>query len=211
VNQNLSRRLAGFGLPGVVAVGVACALAAASDSAAQEPGSDAVVAAPRAAAAGAAAGKTSDAVVFAKIDGIPGESADPRHPGEIDVTSFDLAVKNSASSGSGGGGGAGKADFGPVRFGKVVDAASPLLLKAVATGQHLKSATFTFARPGNKGATFETYKLEDVTVSGYEQGPAQPTAETVELDYAKITVTETPATGGAPITFGWDTQANAPV
>jgi type VI secretion system secreted protein Hcp len=203
VNQNLSRRLAVLSLPAVVAAGAACALAGVSDSAAQ----DAVVAAPPLAAS---VKTTGDALVFAKIDGIPGESADPRHPGEIDVTSFDLAVKNATSGGSGGGGGAGKADFGPVRFGKVVDAASPLLLKAVATGQHLKSATFTFVRPGNKGATFETYKLEDVTVSRYEQGPAQPTAETVELGYAKITVTETPAGGGAPITFGWDVKANAP-
>jgi type VI secretion system secreted protein Hcp len=88
-----------------------------------------------------------------------------------------VAVKNSAR----GGGGAGKAEFGPVRFGKNVDMTSPLLLKAVATGQHLKSATFTFTRPGNEGATFETYKLEDVAVSSFEQGPVQPAAETVEL------------------------------
>ena len=126
------------------------------------------------------------------------------------MSSFDVAVKNSASGGSGGGGGAGKADFGPVRFGKDVDATSPLLLKAVATGQHLKSATFTFTRPGNKGATFETYKLEDVAVSSFEQGPAEPAAETVELTYARITVTETPVSG-APVSFGWDVMGNVPL
>jgi type VI secretion system Hcp family effector len=169
----------------VLAVGATIALTGASDSSAQEPLS---VKLP----------VSGDANVTATLDGVPGA---------IDVTSFDVEVKNTAADGAGG---AGKAAFGPVRFGKNVDASSPLLLKAVATGQHLRSATFTFTRPGNRGATFETYKLEDVTVSGFEQGPAQPAAETAELTCAQITVTETPA-GGAPVTFGWDTKTNTPV
>ena len=37
--------------------------------------------------------------VFLKLDGIPGESADALHPGEIDVQSFGIGAKNSSTGG----------------------------------------------------------------------------------------------------------------
>ena len=47
----------------------------------------------------------------------------------------------------GGGGGEGKANFNDFNFIHHVDKASPVLMKACATGEHIKEATITAARP----------------------------------------------------------------
>ncbi len=44
-----------------------------------------------------------DADMFARIDGIPGESTDLQHQGEIDVTAFGAGVKNAGGAAGGGG------------------------------------------------------------------------------------------------------------
>ena len=48
--------------------------------------------------------KTS--AVYLQLDGIPGESTDHRHKGEIDLESFSLGETNFATPGHGGGMGA---------------------------------------------------------------------------------------------------------
>ena len=85
--------------------------------------------------------------IFAKIGDIKGESFDDKHKGEIEVLSYSWGVSNSGSIG-GGGGGAGKATFNDLSFTHSIDKASPLLLKACATGQHLKEATITHRKAG---------------------------------------------------------------
>jgi type VI secretion system secreted protein Hcp len=151
-----------------------------------------------------------DADIFAKLDGIPGDSQDADHPGEIEVKAFHFRLTNSGGSSSGGGGGAGKATFDDVHIEKVYDASSPLLFQHAATGEHIKSAVLTFRRPGPQGATFVTYTLSDVTVTGYEQGGTEekPGLEGVDLSFAKVQVAFQPAGGGAPITAGWDVKGN---
>ncbi|MDA0164598.1 type VI secretion system tube protein Hcp [Solirubrobacter ginsenosidimutans] len=147
---------------------------------------------------------------FLKIDGIAGESADPAHAGEIDVKAFGFGGKNSAGGGASGGGGAGKVAFSDVTFSKLYDASSPKLFQRLATGQHIPSVTFSFRRPGGaNGAQFLTYKLSDVIVSSYDQGGSKerPLLERVELNFAKVEISYTPA-GGAPITAGFDVKAN---
>jgi type VI protein secretion system component Hcp len=70
----------------------------------------------------------------------------------------------------------------------------------------------TFRRPGPQGATFLTYTLSDVIVTGYDQGGTKekPGLEGVDLSFSKIQVSFQPAGGGAPVTAGWDVKANAP-
>ena len=145
--------------------------------------------------------------VFLKLDGIQGETTNAAHPGEIDVDSFDFAVSNATSEGAGGGGGAGKATFAPIKFTKTFDKSSPALLKAVATGQHIRSAVFSFKRPGADG--FLTYTLQDVAVSSYEQGVDGPLEEQVALTYSKISVSYLPVAGPPLVTAGWDVLQNS--
>jgi type VI secretion system secreted protein Hcp len=158
--------------------------------------------------------RVADPSAFLKLDGIPGESTNANHPGEIDVQSFDFAVTNAAGDGAGGGGGAGKATFAPIKFTKTYDSPSPLLLARVASGQHIPSATFTFSRGGRNGDGFLVYKLSDVTDTSYEQGgdtATSPLLEHVALSFTKVQVSYTPVAGPPLVTAGWDVLQNKPI
>ena len=103
---------------------------------------------------------------FLKIDGIPGESQDAKHKGEVDVEAWSWG--ETASVGSGGGGGAGKVDIQPLTLTAGLSKASPLLMLACASGKHIKSAVLTGRRAGKAQAEFLTFKLEDLIVSSYQ-------------------------------------------
>src|SRR5262245_29081293 len=74
---------------------------------------------------------------FLNVQGIAGESQQPEHQGEIDVFAFKLGVTQRGISDFGGGAGAGKSQFQPVIIYKNVDAASPALFLACATGKSI--------------------------------------------------------------------------
>ena len=105
---------------------------------------------------------------FLKIDGIPGESVDAKHKGEIDVLAFSWGVSQAGSAGSGGGGGAGKAVFDDLLVVAHTSKASPLLWQACASGKHVKSAVLTCRRPGKSPVEFLKITLTDVLVASYE-------------------------------------------
>jgi type VI secretion system secreted protein Hcp len=77
--------------------------------------------------------------IFAKIGDIKGESLDSKHKDEIEVLSWSWGVQQSGTMAHGGGGGQGKASFNDFNFAHHVDKSSPVLLKACATGEHIKS------------------------------------------------------------------------
>jgi type VI secretion system secreted protein Hcp len=135
-----------------------------------------------------------NADIFLKLDGVPGESSDAKHKGEIDVEAVAYGVRRS-----------GKRHVATIRVDKVTDASSPKLLAASTSGHHFKSATITFRLSGaDSGSAFETYKLSDVVVSSFEQGGANPDdkllgslEEEVGLTAAKLQVIErTPDNSG---------------
>jgi type VI secretion system secreted protein Hcp len=128
---------------------------------------------------------------FAKIGDIQGESSDARHKGEIDVLSWSWGVSQNATiAGPGSGGaGAGKPTFQDLQFTHVVDKATPNLLKACATGQHIPDATITIRKAGAGQQEFLTIKMSDVIVAGvHPSAPAGASAlsETVALQFAKV-------------------------
>ena len=86
---------------------------------------------------------------FLKLDGIDGESVDDKHKGEIEITSWSWGV-NQTSHAGGGGGGAGKSVPLDFTFGHRIDKASPKLMLACATGQHIKQATLTCRKAGGQ-------------------------------------------------------------
>ncbi len=145
---------------------------------------------------------------FFKLDGIPGESVDKAHKGEIDIKAFSFGVDNEASVGAGGLS-SGKARFSSFKLEKLYDSSSPKLFQAVATGQHFKSALITLRTTGEQPRDFLTYELTDVLVTGYAQGGrAEPALlENVALDPARVRITYTPA-GGSPIVVTWDLVGN---
>ena len=127
--------------------------------------------------------------IFAKIGDIKGESLDSKHKDEIEVLSWSWGVQQSGTMAHGGGGGEGKASFNDFNFTHHVDKASPVLMKACATGQHIKEATITVRKAGKGQQEFLIIKMNDVIItrvdlSGAGDDPAS--AEHVALQFAKV-------------------------
>ena len=70
-----------------------------------------------------------------------------------------------ARSASGGGGGSGKANFNDFNFTHHIDKASPVLMKACATGEHIKEATITVRKAGKGQQEFLIIKMNDVLIT----------------------------------------------
>jgi type VI secretion system secreted protein Hcp len=152
--------------------------------------------------------------IFAKIGDIKGESLDAKHKDEIEVLSFSWGVTNSGTMTTGGGAGAGKATFQDLLIVHNIDKASPDLLKACATGTHLKEATITHRKAGKGQLEFLTVKMNDVIITGVTHGGAtgQPYSETVSLAFAKVDLEYKPqkpdGSLDAGIHFKYDLKAN---
>jgi type VI secretion system secreted protein Hcp len=156
---------------------------------------------------------------FLKIDGIPGESKDTKHPGEVDVLAWSWGETATAPSGPGGGGGAGKVTIQDLNFTSRISKASPQLMLACASGKHIKSAVLTARGGGKAQAEFLIVTLEDVLVSSHQtagggedrHGPL----ESVALNFSRIQVeyreTNPDGTLGTPVKFGWDVNQNRPI
>jgi type VI secretion system secreted protein Hcp len=153
--------------------------------------------------------------IFAKIGDIKGESADDKHKGEIEVLSFSWGVTNSATiKSSGGGAGAGKATFQDFAFQHSVDKASPSLLRACATGEHIKEATITQRKAGKGQQEFLVIKMNDVIVTSVAINDTSggTNAENVSLAFAKVDFELRPqkpdGSLDAGIHFKYDLKAN---
>ena len=152
--------------------------------------------------------------IFAKIGDIKGESTDSKHKDEVEVLSYSWGVTNPGQIGTGGGGGAGRATFQDLSIVHKIDKASPRLLQACATGQHLKEATITFRKAGQKQQDFLIIKMNDVIITGVLQSALSIEAgsETVNLEFAKVDWEFKPqkADGSldAGIHFKFDIKAN---
>jgi len=129
---------------------------------------------------------------FLKLGDIEGESTAKKHEGEIEVLSFSWNIKNTSSGGTGTGGGSGKAVPSDFNIVKHVDKASPAIMVAVCTGEHIRDATFTVeqARGGRGGEAFLKIKLTDVLISSYQTGGGGNDVPTdqVSLNFVKLNI-----------------------
>jgi type VI secretion system secreted protein Hcp len=151
--------------------------------------------------------------IFAKIGDIKGESQDSKHKDEIEVLSYSWGVTNSAKI-EAGGGGAGKATFTDLSFLHSIDKASPNLLKACATGAHLKEATITHRKAGKGQQEYLIIKMNDVIVTGVALADSSGVAgsETVSMAFAEVDLEYKPqkpdGSLDAGIHFKFDIKAN---
>ena len=152
---------------------------------------------------------------FIKFDGIKGESTDAKHKDEIDVESWSFGETNTAGGGTGGGGGAGKVSIQDFQFTMQLNRASPALMKACATGQHIKEATLSARKAGKGQQEYLTFKFRDVLVSSFQSAGTEELAvptDSVSLAFAKIEVEYKPekADGslGSAVEFRYDLKAN---
>jgi type VI secretion system secreted protein Hcp len=152
--------------------------------------------------------------IFAKIGDIKGESLDVKHKDEVEVLSWSWGVSQGGSVTGGGGGGAGKASFHDLNFTHFVDRASPVLMRACATGNHIKEATITVRKAGKGQQEFLIVKMSDVIITGVNpsgSGDGAATAESVALQFAKVELEYRPqkADGSldASVFFKYDIKA----
>ncbi|HTZ80597.1 MAG TPA: type VI secretion system tube protein Hcp [Stellaceae bacterium] len=128
---------------------------------------------------------------FLNIDGIPGESVDSKHPNEIVVQSWSFGESAAAPAGASGAA-AGKVKFRDFRFTAVVSKASPKLMEACATGQHIKSAVLTCRKSTGFQLEFLVLKFSDLVVAGCETGATadseMPPVDHVALAFAKVEI-----------------------
>ena len=150
---------------------------------------------------------------FIKIGDIKGESSDAKHKDEVEVLSWSWGVAQSGSV-TGPGGGAGKASFADFSFMHRIDSASPVLMRACATGEHIKEATVTHRKAGKGQQEFLIIKMNDILITS-----VQPTAssadglmEAVSLQMAKVNLEYKPqkADGSldAGVFFKYDIKGN---
>ena len=153
---------------------------------------------------------------FLKLDGIDGESTDDKHKGEIDIESWSWGESNSGTHGSGGGGGAGKVAMQDFHFVMKQNKASPVLMLACASGEHIKKAVLTCRKAGKDQQeyfkiNFDTLSVSSFQTGGSAHGDVVPTDQ-ISLNYTKIQFEYRPQDSkgalGGTIKAGWDTGAN---
>ena len=153
--------------------------------------------------------------IFARIGTIKGESRDTKHKDEIEVLSWSWGLSQSGTAGQAGGAGAGKVSFHDFTFTHHVDKASPLLMKACATGEHIKGATVTVRKPGKGQQEYLVITMTDLhvtSVSTNVSAEGDTTTESVGLAFAKVDLEYKPQKpDGTPevgVHFKYDVKAH---
>jgi type VI secretion system secreted protein Hcp len=108
----------------------------------------------------------------------------------IPVLSFSETVESPRDAATGQA--SGKRQHKPIKITKEVGAASPQLLRALNTGEVLRSVVIEFVRPDPKGReeVYRTVRLENALVGGIQKnGKTERETEQISLTYQKIEVT----------------------
>jgi len=156
---------------------------------------------------------------FLKIDGIEGESTDDKHKKEIDVESWSWGESNGGTFSAGGGGGAGKVSMQDFNFVMKMNKATPKLMLACASGEHIKSAVLVCRKAGKEQQEYLKITLSDILVSSYQTGGSSGSKvvpmDQISLNFAKVEFEYKPqkadGTLDAPAKAGWDLKANKKV
>lgn len=152
---------------------------------------------------------------FLKLEGIEGESTDDKHKNEIDVLSYSWGATQSGTAGRGGGGGAGKVSMQDFQFTMRVNKATPKLMLACATGQHLPEAKLVCRKAGGEQEEYMAVTMSDLLVSSYQTGGSAGDAipiESITLNFSTIEVEyksqKADGTLDSPVKVGYDLKAN---
>ena len=158
--------------------------------------------------------------IFLCIDGLEGETQDPRYPGCMDVLAWSWGVSNSGSTHVGGGTGAGTANFQDISVTKYVDKSSPDIMLHTANGKVFPKVEIYLHKPCVECKVSEPYyqlKLENILVSSVSTGGSggeDRITENVSLNFSKVQwcyTEERDGVYGDPICREWDILANEPL
>jgi type VI secretion system secreted protein Hcp len=145
-------------------------------------------------------------MMFVRIDGIQGESTDDRHKDWIDAFGFGNSILMTLPVA----GGSGRSEFGPVKFLKSIDKASPKLLETVASGKHIREVEIEFYRSGGSLAIpYFKLRLADVLITEVSMTTG---GELIALSFSKIRweyeIIKPDGSSGGVVTGEWDLVLN---
>jgi type VI secretion system secreted protein Hcp len=156
--------------------------------------------------------------VYLQIDGIKGESADDKHKDWIECKSVEWGViqPKSATASTGGGHTAERCEHTEVKFTKLADLSSPLLLQTCSSGKTIPKARFEFMRADGQGERVKYFEveLENVLIGSVkprvEEGDFLNEHVGLKFSKAKWKYTQQKISGGAGgnTSGGWDLASN---
>ena len=153
---------------------------------------------------------------FLEIDGITGESQGLSNRDGIDVLRFGWGESQHAPTQSGLGAGVGQVRVGDLEVTAGTNGASPKLMVACASGQHIATARLTCSLPDAVNAPFLVITLSSVRVSRYQVAGATadgtlPTDE-IALNFREIKIEycarRPDGALGQAVTGEWNVQEN---
>ena len=156
---------------------------------------------------------------FLKIDGIEGESDDSKHKNEIMLESWSWGESNAGSAAHASGMGAGKVSMQDFHFVMHVNKATPKLMLACATGEHIKKAVLTCRKAGKDQQEYLKVQMEDLVVTSYSTG-GSAASDAIPLDQISLNFTKIEfeykqqnkdGSLGGSVKAGYDVKANKKV
>jgi len=156
---------------------------------------------------------------FLKIDGIEGESDDSKHKNEIMLESWSWGESNAGSAAHASGMGAGKVSMQDFHFVMHVNKATPKLMLACATGEHIKKAVLTCRKAGKEQQEYLKVQMEDLVVTSYSTG-GSAASDAIPLDQISLNFTKIEfeykqqnkdGSLGGSVKAGYDVKANKKV
>jgi type VI secretion system secreted protein Hcp len=128
---------------------------------------------------------SSVAAYYLKIDGIDGESTAPGHVGEIEILSFSWGVARARDTNA--------PTLGDLKIEARVNKATPKLMLACASGEHIPKATLTCRKAGSStdGGGYYVITFSDLIVSSFQTGGSSGSAgDVVPLDQISLNFTK---------------------
>jgi type VI secretion system secreted protein Hcp len=152
---------------------------------------------------------------YLKIDGIDGEATDHKHKNEIDVESWSWGETNSGDAAARGGMGSGKVSMQDFHFTMKVNKASPKLLEACASGEHIKKAVLTARKAGKDQQEYLKVTFSDLLISSYQTGGSSGDVipmDQIALNFSKVEMEykdqKPDGTLGGVVKGGWNLKEN---
>ncbi len=153
--------------------------------------------------------------------GIEGESKEKGFEKQIQVLSWSWGASQSGSFQTGQGGGSGKVSMQDFHFTQKMCTATPKILLACSTGQHIDQAVLTARKAGQKTAQqkFLVINFYHLLISSYQTGGSDASdglpIESISINYAKVDleyfVQDEKGVTKSAGKNGYDLQTNQPV
>jgi type VI secretion system secreted protein Hcp len=151
--------------------------------------------------------------MWLKIDGCEGEATDDGHQKEIDITSYSWGLHHPVSF-HGGGLSSGETSVSDLTVSKLVDKASPNLMKFCLSAKSLTQVLLTARKRGENPIDYIKIKMKNALVSGVNSSGSGDThgGESVSFAFEAVEVEYTPqGPDGKPqgaVTLKWDVKKN---